>query len=221
MDDKASPGHSSLSPRSGSLSSIPEDGRYVSGDEVSPRFSSPANVYQNIKTRKDRRGSAPAKSNPNHAPDQSKAIPESSAEKVIRLNIGGVLHMTTRETLLRVENSFFSTLLSGAFTVPMADRTKTIKTSSNGTSTLLEQIGPNYYFIDRDGDAFRPILNYLRSGVLRIPESIPYEQVKDEADFYMIDLPLVSVSDIQILQMVNASARVSDNAECAFFFSAQ
>eukprot|EP00325_Prymnesiales_sp_UTEX-LB-985_P035174 CAMPEP_0174719342 /NCGR_PEP_ID=MMETSP1094-20130205/30922_1 /TAXON_ID=156173 /ORGANISM="Chrysochromulina brevifilum, Strain UTEX LB 985" /LENGTH=432 /DNA_ID=CAMNT_0015919625 /DNA_START=138 /DNA_END=1436 /DNA_ORIENTATION=- len=44
-------------------------------------------------------------------------------------------------------------------------------------------------FIDRDGDAFGPLLNFLRTGTLNIPPTTCEAAVRSEADFYCITLP--------------------------------
>lgn len=43
--------------------------------------------------------------------------------------------------------------------------------------------------MDRDGDLFAPLLNFLRSGVLHIPPTASVEAIYAEADFYAINLP--------------------------------
>src|SRR4051794_6034173 len=52
-------------------------------------------------------------------------------------------------------------------------------------------------FIDRNGRYFEPILNYLRTGELFIPQSMPREAIMQEADFYCI-VPLVQ--EIHLLE---------------------
>lgn len=63
---------------------------------------------------------------------------------IIRLNVGGRSFVTTRSTLLNIEDSYFSKRFSGKFDEgPMLD---------------------GEHFIDRDGECFPYILNYLRDG---------------------------------------------------------
>jgi hypothetical protein len=59
------------------------------------------------------------------------------ADTVIKLNVGGKRFETLRSTLLSVEGTYFSGLLE-------------------------YHARDNDYFIDRDGELFGPILNYLR-----------------------------------------------------------
>ena len=63
---------------------------------------------------------------------------------IIIFHEGGHKYITTRETLTKGGENFFSSLLSGKF------------------SALIDDKG--YYFIDRDGSYFAPILEFLRTG---------------------------------------------------------
>ena len=48
---------------------------------------------------------------------------------------------------------------------------------------------PLEYFVDRDGDAFAPVLNYLRTGQLHVPAGVSEASVREEAAFYCVPLP--------------------------------
>ena len=63
-----------------------------------------------------------------------------------------------------------------------------------------------YYFIDRNGKYFEPILDYLRTGVLYIPSNMSRKLVEELAHFLMIDVgqASVTVSQEELLQHVNA-----------------
>eukprot|EP01117_Protostelium_nocturnum_P000425 TRINITY_DN10491_c0_g1_i1.p1 TRINITY_DN10491_c0_g1~~TRINITY_DN10491_c0_g1_i1.p1 ORF type:complete len:284 (-),score=105.34 TRINITY_DN10491_c0_g1_i1:19-870(-) len=99
-------------------------------------------------------------------------------EEIIELNIGGVLYTTTRGTLLNQgKSSFFSGLLSGNF-----------KQNRDKRGAL---------FIDRDGQYFAPILEYLRTGYVNIPKGIPIECVAREATFYSIDIPSLYLHELE------------------------
>uniref|UniRef100_A0A8C6SRX7 BTB/POZ domain-containing protein KCTD3 n=1 Tax=Neogobius melanostomus TaxID=47308 RepID=A0A8C6SRX7_9GOBI len=63
--------------------------------------------------------------------------------EIIQLNVGGTRFCTSRQTLMWIPDSFFSSLLSGRI------------------STLRDETGA--IFIDRDPTAFAPILNFLRT----------------------------------------------------------
>jgi len=43
-------------------------------------------------------------------------------------------------------------------------------------------------FSNRNGDLFRPLLDYLRSGTLTVPPGVSLDVLKHEADFFGIDL---------------------------------
>lgn len=75
--------------------------------------------------------------------------------------------MTTLATLSRSEN-FFTALLSG--------RTPAVK----------DELG--HYFVDRDGQYFAVLLEFLRTGDLIIPPPLRREAVLREAAFYLIDI---------------------------------
>lgn len=85
--------------------------------------------------------------------------------EIINLNVGGQRFATSKSTLTWIPDSFFSCLLSG--------RISSIK---DGTGA---------YFIDRDPEAFVPILNFLRTrdfGLRGVDPSV----VLHEAQFYGI-----------------------------------
>eukprot|EP00742_Colponemidia_sp_Colp-10_P018663 GILJ01021579.1.p1 GENE.GILJ01021579.1~~GILJ01021579.1.p1 ORF type:complete len:127 (-),score=9.38 GILJ01021579.1:709-1035(-) len=87
----------------------------------------------------------------------ARSVDESASEGTpvvhvkVKLNIGGTLFETTKETLLRRGANFFSDL---------------------DTRTLREQGG---YFIDRDGHYFVPLLELLRTGDFRPPATLYYQ----------------------------------------------
>jgi hypothetical protein len=87
----------------------------------------------------------------------------------IKLDVGGIHYTTTLTTLQRFPESMIGAMFSGRHPL-----------------TLDEQ---GYYFIDRDGQYFRYILNYLRD-----PENFKinktsndFEAVNNEAIYYGID----------------------------------
>uniref|UniRef100_A0A8C9XG15 BTB/POZ domain-containing protein KCTD3 n=1 Tax=Sander lucioperca TaxID=283035 RepID=A0A8C9XG15_SANLU len=88
---------------------------------------------------------------------------------IIHLNVGGKRFSTSRQTLMWVPDSFFSSLLSGRI------------------STLKDETGA--IFIDRDPSLFATILNFLRTKEL-YPRSISVHMLMHEAEFYGIT-PLV------------------------------
>eukprot|EP01103_Thecamoeba_quadrilineata_P007484 TRINITY_DN17358_c0_g1_i1.p1 TRINITY_DN17358_c0_g1~~TRINITY_DN17358_c0_g1_i1.p1 ORF type:complete len:787 (+),score=202.29 TRINITY_DN17358_c0_g1_i1:206-2566(+) len=87
----------------------------------------------------------------------------------VKLNVGGKIYSTTIETLTKVPNTFFSIMFSGKYeTKPSAE--------------------DNSYWIDRDGERFGYILNYLRDYDLPLPND-PFicRQLLVESRFYQID----------------------------------
>uniref|UniRef100_A0A8D3EBC1 BTB/POZ domain-containing protein KCTD3 n=1 Tax=Scophthalmus maximus TaxID=52904 RepID=A0A8D3EBC1_SCOMX len=89
--------------------------------------------------------------------------------EIIQLNVGGTRFSTSRQTLMWIPDSFFSSLLSGRI------------------STLRDETGA--IFIDRDPTAFAPILNFLRTKELDL-RGVSISVLRHEAEFYGIT-PLV------------------------------
>uniref|UniRef100_A0A8C7Q5U0 BTB/POZ domain-containing protein KCTD3 n=1 Tax=Oncorhynchus mykiss TaxID=8022 RepID=A0A8C7Q5U0_ONCMY len=89
--------------------------------------------------------------------------------EIIQLNVGGTRFSTSRQTLMWIPDSFFSSLLSGRI------------------SSLLDETGA--IFIDRDPTAFAPILNFLRTKELDL-RGVNINILRHEAEFYGIT-PLV------------------------------
>ncbi|XP_038617095.1 BTB/POZ domain-containing protein KCTD3 [Tachyglossus aculeatus] len=87
-----------------------------------------------------------------------------SAE-IVQLNVGGTRFSTSRQTLMWIPDSFFSSLLSGRI------------------STLRDETGA--IFIDRDPTAFAPILNFLRTKELDL-RGVSINVLRHEAEFYGI-----------------------------------
>ncbi|XP_065897815.1 uncharacterized protein [Dysidea avara] len=88
------------------------------------------------------------------------------ASKVVKLNIGGVVYETTSSTLCSCGDNFFTRLLS------------------TDLSSLRDEAGA--FVIDRTGEYFAPILHFMRSRLLVIPEGMNVEALKGEAEFYLV-----------------------------------
>ncbi|KFW12532.1 BTB/POZ domain-containing protein KCTD17, partial [Eurypyga helias] len=89
--------------------------------------------------------------------------------KWVRLNVGGTVFLTTRQTLCREQKSFLCRLCQGE---------------------ELDETGA--YLIDRDPTYFGPILNFLRHGKLVLDKDMAEEGVLEEAEFYNIG-PLIRI----------------------------
>mmetsp|Transcript_18286 Transcript_18286/g.42979 ORF Transcript_18286/g.42979 Transcript_18286/m.42979 type:complete len:263 (+) Transcript_18286:132-920(+) len=89
-------------------------------------------------------------------------VPDES-DRIV-LNVGGNRFETTTATLRAHSPTFFSALVS-----------------ENFRSSLDSQ---GVYFIDRDGEAFKPLLQFMRNGNLIIPPTVSTAEVMAEAQFY-------------------------------------
>ena len=87
-------------------------------------------------------------------------------DEIVTLNVGGVLHTTTRSTLSS-RPSFLATMFSGRHA---------LKPRADGS-----------YFVDRDPTHFKRILNYLRAGAIAVPEGAEAQaELLAEAEFYAL-----------------------------------
>ncbi|KAM4672611.1 BTB/POZ domain-containing protein KCTD17 isoform 1-T1 [Amazona ochrocephala] len=99
--------------------------------------------------------------------------PTGTLAKWVRLNVGGTVFLTTRQTLCREQKSFLCRLCLGEEL--QSDRDET-----------------GAYLIDRDPTYFGPILNFLRHGKLVLDKDMAEEGVLEEAEFYNIG-PLIRI----------------------------
>lgn len=101
-----------------------------------------------------------------------------SANELIQLNVGGIFYTTTKSTLCKYSDSMLGAMFSDSF------------------PTTRDQNGS--VFIDRDGEVFKYVLNFLRSSKLSLPSDFKdLDLLQSEADFYQIR-PLIQ--SIQILR---------------------
>ena len=97
----------------------------------------------------------------------SKKMESMQLSTKVNLSVGGQHFTTTVQTLTKDPDSMLAAMFSGRFP---------LKPSEDGT-----------YFIDRDGNYFRYILNFLRDGKLSLPEGATFcEEIEAEAEFYQI-----------------------------------
>ncbi|XP_071495102.1 uncharacterized protein [Diadema antillarum] len=117
---------------------------------------------------------------------------ESPHPGIVGLNVGGRLYQTTGETLAGLPNSMLSDIGKGKV-APLRDK------SGN-------------YWIDRDGEIFRHILNFLRNGRLVLPDTFrELRMLASEADFYGMSLLREHVESlVAILQHDERSTTVLD-----------
>jgi hypothetical protein len=94
------------------------------------------------------------------------------------LNVQGRKFQTTSQTLRRIPDSFFDSLLSGRF--------------GDGE---IDENGITEFFIDRDPTHFQSILNFLVAGMAYglPPDTAGKEQLAIEADYYGIDALVTAV----------------------------
>lgn len=92
---------------------------------------------------------------------------------VIKLNVGGHHFTTSRSTLCSQDSNginYFDSMLNGKFKVNIDN----------------EENGQVRYFIDRDPEYFKVVLQYLRSGKVYVPKHLNFEMIMDEFEFYNV-----------------------------------
>merc|ERR1719369_2306908 len=96
-----------------------------------------------------------------------------SQNEPIRINVGGTVYTTSLGTVLKFPESHLGQMF-------------------NGTKTVIFDEGEKHYFIDRDGQHFRYILNFCRYGRLLLPDDFKeLDLLHEEAVFYEIE-PLIT-----------------------------
>lgn len=96
------------------------------------------------------------------------------SSEIIQLNIGGTPYTTTFRTLCREANSIFPQILS-------------LETSLDRFESSISRLSDGTIFIDRDGDIFIYILDYLRTGKLILPDNFKETaRFREEVLFYQL-----------------------------------
>uniref|UniRef100_A0A3Q2Q3M7 Potassium channel tetramerization domain containing 17 n=1 Tax=Fundulus heteroclitus TaxID=8078 RepID=A0A3Q2Q3M7_FUNHE len=108
--------------------------------------------------------------------------------KWVRLNVGGTVFLTTRQTLLKEQTSFLYRLC----------QQQDLHSDTDETGA---------YVIDRDPTYFGPILNYLRHGKLVYNKELAEEGVLEEAEFYNIT-PLIKLIKERISERDSKATQV-------------
>eukprot|EP00210_Caulerpa_lentillifera_P000575 g556.t1 len=121
-------------------------------------------------------------------------------EGIIVLDVGGVKYRTTTNTLKCIESCYFSHLLNGVWDPPRTEE--------------------GHIFIDRNGQLFAVVLEYLRNCVhndgdfIELPiEVSKLKALKREADFYL--LPGLSTQINSVLQEQEAKERFQNELDTA------
>ncbi|XP_069592957.1 BTB/POZ domain-containing protein KCTD17 isoform X2 [Ranitomeya imitator] len=122
----------------------------------------------------------------------------SDGGKWVRLNVGGTVFLTTKQTLCQEPNSFLCRLCQESQLLSETDET-------------------GAFLIDRDPSYFDAILRYLRYGKLVIDKNISIEGVLEEAEFYNI-ASLVKIihgklEEAEINKLVNLGSPYSYSSE--------
>uniref|UniRef100_A0A0D9XK05 BTB domain-containing protein n=1 Tax=Leersia perrieri TaxID=77586 RepID=A0A0D9XK05_9ORYZ len=118
----------------------------------------------------------------------------------VLLNIGGIRHKTTADTLTQREpGSLLAAVLSGG---------------AHGLPTTEE----GAVFVDRDGELFRHVLNWLRDGAVPALPDAEYRQLLREAEYYrlpgLIDCISERIGDDKIESSMEAELTRKDVIKC-------
>ena len=96
-----------------------------------------------------------------------------NGERIVRLNVGGTKFETTNRILIK--SGYFRNLLS----IKSDDKKNTER----------------HYFIDRNGEYFRYLLDFMTLGEVCFPAKLA-KMIKREANFYEVDMILDKLDDI-------------------------
>jgi hypothetical protein len=108
-------------------------------------------------------------------------------DEILELNVGGVVYTTTRTTLMKQKGTLLCSLSSGKYNIMRDEQGR--------------------YFIDRDGNIFRYILNFLRSGYIGDLSRKELMLLRPEAEFYSIR-SLLTIIDNKLKEHFNSKFAV-------------
>lgn len=112
-----------------------------------------------------------------------------STHQIIDLNVGGNYYTTTLSTLMFDPDSLLATMFSGNNRVAKDSRGR--------------------YFIDRDGDLFRYILDYLRNSYLTLPKDFnETERLLVEAEYFKLNGLIRCLTGSGLKKKADGSTRV-------------
>lgn len=107
--------------------------------------------------------------------------------KLVRFNVGGTLYDVSYNALMRCKDSsvlaLSARLVSG----------KWEEGNGNKKSCFID-CDKNPFFIDRDGTLFQYVLDYLHTGKHCFPPSVSAAAMKEEFEYYGIDVDLSQVN---------------------------
>ncbi len=110
----------------------------------------------------------------------SQTMTEQSSNKLVRLNVGGVIYMTTRTTLCSYPDSMLAAMFSGSMMPGIQDE-------------------EGCYFIDRNGSVFGIILDFLRSGNLYLCNDFKhFDLLAAEANFYQLSDIIEAIDKLRV-----------------------
>jgi len=111
----------------------------------------------------------------------------------IDINVGGQIYTTTLETLTRFPESRLSKMF-------------------NGTIPIVLDPSKQHYFIDRDGDSFRYILNFMRTSTLLLPDNFnDCKILLNEAKYFEIDEMIREID-----QFINRQFQNNQDCSCDY-----
>jgi len=107
----------------------------------------------------------------------------------VHIDVGGSIYTSSLETLTRFPESKLARMFNGSVPIVL--------------DTLKQ-----HYFIDRDGEMFRYVLNYLRTQRLVVPsEFTEFEQLYEEARYYELAGMLKDLENIKRSKDISKAVR--------------
>ncbi|KRZ13563.1 BTB/POZ domain-containing protein KCTD16 [Trichinella zimbabwensis] len=129
--------------------------------------------------------------------------------KIIELNVGGKKYQTTINTLTKDTGSWLGRQFMQTESPEMSPSTDY---SDKEESSAMLPVSDGSYFIDRDGNLFRYVLEFLRNGKLLLPENFTeHEALCEEAKFYGSKALLEELQARMSLQMQSTLRPISSD----------
>lgn len=114
--------------------------------------------------------------------------------KYIKLNVGNHLFLTSLDTLTK-QDTMFKAMFSGRMEVVQDSEGKR---NEMFFDVMIDEFRLGWVLIDRDGQHFGMILNYLRDGNVNLPDCLQIlNELLQEAKFYCIE-SLIELIEQQI-----------------------